>query len=142
MGRPVYPEATELLITADAGGSNGPRIRLWKWELQRLADRTNLSITICHLTPGTSKWNKIERRLFSYISTSRRGQPLVSLAVIISLIASTWTAAGLEVRRELDRRRYPEGQELSEEAMSTIKLRRHKYHGDWNYTIRPRATSV
>ena len=137
MGRPVYPKARELLITADAGGSNGPRIRLWKWELQRLANRSSLSITVCHFPPGTSKWNKIEHRLFSYISTNWRGQPLTSLAVIVSLIASTRTAAGLRVRSEVDTRSYPEAQVVAEEQMSTINLRRHEFHGDWNYTIRP-----
>jgi transposase len=137
MGHPVYPEAHTLLITADAGGSNGPRIRLWKWELQQLADRTGLSVTVCHFPPGTSKWNKIEHRLFSYISTNWRGQPLVSLAVIVSLIASTKTGAGLRVRSELDRNRYPNGREISDEQMSKISLERHRFHGDWNYTIHP-----
>jgi hypothetical protein len=137
MGQPIYPRARELLITADAGGSNGPRVRLWKWELQQLANRTGLSITVCHMPPGTSKWNKIEHRLFSYISTNWRGQPLVSLAVIVSLIASTRTAAGLRVRSELDKGSYPEGQRVSEQLMSTIILERHRFHGDWNYTIRP-----
>jgi hypothetical protein len=137
MGHPVYPHARQLLITADAGGSNGPRVRLWKWELQQLANRTGLSITVCHFPPGTSKWNKIEHRLFSYISTNWRGQPLISLAVIVSLIASTRTAAGLRVRSELDKRRYPEGREVPDELMSMIKLQPHRFHGDWNYTINP-----
>jgi hypothetical protein len=137
MGQPVYPRARQLLVTADAGGSNGPRIRLWKWEIQRLADRIGMSITVCHFPPGTSKWNKIEHRLFSYISTNWRGQPLISLAVIISLIASTRTVEGLRVRAELDNRRYPAGQEIAEELMSLIKLQPHRFHGDWNYTIHP-----
>ena len=137
MGQPVYPGARQLLITADAGGSNGPRVRLWRWEIQRLADRMGISITVCHFPPGTSKWNKIEHRLFSYISTNWRGQPLISLAVIVSLIASTRTVAGLHVRAELDKRRYPPGREIPEELMSKVKLQPHRFHGDWNYTILP-----
>jgi hypothetical protein len=137
MGRTVYPRANELLITADAGGSNGARVRLWKWELQRLADATGKSITVCHLPPGTSKWNKIEHRLFSYISMNWRGRPLMSLATIISLIASTRTKTGLRVRCELDKGRYPKGIEITDEQMATINLERHNFHGDWNYTIRP-----
>ena len=137
MGQPVYPGARRLLVTADAGGSNGPRVRLWKWEVQRLADRMGTSITVCHFPPGTSKWNKVEHRLFSYISTNWRGQPLISLAVIVSLIASTRTVAGLRVRAELDNGSYPAGQEIAEELMSTIKLQPHRFHGDWNYTIHP-----
>jgi hypothetical protein len=140
MGHPVYPQANRLLITADAGGSNGPRVRLWKWEVQQLADRMGMAITVCHFPPGTSKWNKIEHRLFSYISTNWRGQPLISLAVIVSLIASTQTATGLRVRAELDTRRYPEGREVPEEHMATIKLERHRFHGDWNYTVHPHRT--
>src|SRR5208283_867715 len=141
MGQPVYPGARQLLITADAGGSNGPRVRLWSWEIQRLADRTGMSITVCHFPPGTSKWNKIEHRLFSYISTNWRGQPLISLAVIVSLIASTRTVAGLRVRAELDKRRYPPGREIPEQLMSTVKLQPHGFHGDWNYTIQPNRTT-
>jgi len=137
MGQPVYPGARRLLVTADAGGSNGPRVRLWKWEMQQLADRVGMSITVCHFPPGTSKWNKIEHRLFSYISTNWRGQPLISLAVIVSLIASTRTVAGLRVRAELDKRRYPAGREVTRELMSSIKLQPHRFHGDWNYTISP-----
>ena len=138
MGQPVYPRAHTLLITADAGGSNGPRVRLWKWELQQLADRTGLSITVCHFPPGTSKWNKIEHRLFSYITTNWRGQPLVSLAVIVNLIASTRTAAGLRVRSELDKHSYPDRQVVSDEQMSKIDLQPHRFHGDWNYTVNAR----
>ena len=137
MGQPVYPRASRLLITADAGGSNGPRVRLWKWEVQLLANRTGMTVTVCHFPPGTSKWNKIEHRLFSYISKNWRGQPLISLAVIVSLIASTRTAAGLRVRAELDKGRYPDGREVSDEQMVTIKLEPHRFHGDWNYTVRP-----
>ncbi len=137
MGRPRYGRARSLLITADAGGSNGARVRLWKWELQQLANRTRLAITVCHFPPGTSKWNKIEHRLFSYISTNWRGQPLVSLAVIVSLIGATRTAAGLRVRCELDRRAYPKGQAVSDAQMATLNLVPHRFHGDWNYTLHP-----
>lgn len=137
MGRPIYPNTEALLITADAGGSNGSRTRLWKWELQQLANRTGLSMTVCHFPPGTSKWNKIEHRLFSYISTNWRGRPLVSLAVIVNLIASTRTQEGLRVRCELDKGRYPQGQAVSDEQMAQIRLVPHRFHGDWNYTIHP-----
>jgi hypothetical protein len=115
---PRYRRARSLLITADAGGSNGPRVRLWKWQLQRLANRTHLAITVCHLPPGTSKWNKIEHRLFSYISTNWRGQPLVSLAVIVNLIGGTRTTTGLRVRCELDRGAYPKGQDVTDAQMA------------------------
>ena len=137
MGRPAYPRATTLLITADAGGSNGSRLRLWKWELQRFATRTGLSITICHFPPGTSKWNKIEHRLFSHIAMNWRGKPLVSLATIVNLIASTQTASGLRIRSEIDRNTYPKGVKVTEDQMAAIRLRRHRFHGDWNYTIQP-----
>ncbi len=138
MGRPAYPHARSVLITADAGGSNGSRVRLWKWELQQLATRTGLSITVCYFPPGTSKWNKIEHRLFSYISSNWRGQPLTSLAVIVSLIASTRTVTGLRVRSELDPGRYPDGQTVSDQKLLEVNLARHRLHGDWNYTIHPR----
>lgn len=138
MGRSAYRGATSLLITADAGGSNGPRIRLWKWELQRFANRTELSITVCHFPPGTSKWNKIEHRLFSYITINWRGKPLVSLAAIVSLIGSTTTASGLRVRSEIDQGSYPKGTVVSDEQMAKINLEPHTFHGDWNYTIHPR----
>jgi hypothetical protein len=137
MGRPAYPGATSLLITADAGGSNGSRLRLWKWELQRFANRSGLSITVCHLPPGSSKWNKIEHRLFSHIAMNWRGQPLVSLAVIVSLIGSTTTAAGLRVRSEIDKGNYAKGVVLTDEQMAKLNLERHSFHGDWNYTIHP-----
>lgn len=137
MGRPLYRGTEALLITADGGGSNGARTRLWKWELQQLANRTGLSITVCHFPPGTSKWNKIEHRLFSYISTNWRGRPLVSLAVIVNLIASTRTQEGLRVRCELDKGQYPKGQEVSDEQMAQIHLAPHRFHPDWNYTIHP-----
>jgi len=138
MGRPVYSKAKSLLITADGGGSNGARVRLWKKELQELADQTGLTITVCHFPPGTSKWNKIEHRLFSYISANWRGRPLTSLVTIVNLIAATTTATGLRVRAEIDNGRYPKGVEIPDEEMTKLRLRLHRFHGDWNYTIRPR----
>jgi len=137
MGRPSYPRATSLLITADCGGSNGARVRLWKWELQQFADRTGLRLTVCHFPPGTSKWNRIEHRLFSHIAMNWRGKPLVSLAVIVSLIGATTSTAGLWVRSELDKGRYPEGVKVSDEEMAQVLLEPHEFHRDWNYTIRP-----
>jgi hypothetical protein len=137
MGRPVYQDATTLLITADAGGSNGARLRLWKWELQQLANRTGLTITVCHFPPGTSKWNKIEHRLFSHIAMNWRGTPLVDLATIVSLIGSTRSRSGLHVRAEVDRGHYPAGVTVTDAQMATVQLTRHRFHGDWNYTIRP-----
>lgn len=137
MGRPVYQDATTLLITADAGGSNGARLRLWKWELQQLANRTGLTITVCHFPPGTSKWNKIEHRLFSHIAMNWRGTPLVNLATIVSLIGSTRSRSGLHVRAELDRGHYPAGVTVTDAQMATVELTRHRFHGDWNYTVRP-----
>jgi len=137
MGQPAYPRAKSLLITADSGGSTGARLRLWKWELQRLADATGLKITVCHLPPGTSKWNKIEHRLFSFISANWRGRPLTSLVAIVNLIAATTTEAGLRVRAEIDKGQYPEGREIADEEMAQVRLRPHRFHGDWNYTIRP-----
>ena len=139
MGKSAYPDATSLLITADAGGSNGPRVRLWKWELQQLANRTRLTITVCHFPPGTSKWNKIEHRLFSHIAMNWRGTQLISLAVIVSLIAATRSETGLRVRAELDRGRYPGGVEVTDEQMAKVAIAPHRFHGDWNYRIRPAA---
>ena len=142
MGRPSYPNANSLLITADAGGSNGPRVRLWKWELQRFANRTGLRVTVCHLPPGTSKWNKIEHRLFSHIAMNWRGKPLTSLATIVTLIGSTKTDQGLRVRSEIDHRSYGKGVVVTDEQMAKIRLEPHAFHGDWNYTIRStKATS-
>jgi hypothetical protein len=137
MGRPRYRRARSLFITADAGGSNGSRLRLWKWELQQLANRTGLTITTSHFPPGTSKWNTIEHRLFSYISRNWRGQPLVSLAVIVNLIGATRTATGLRVRCELDRGTYPKGRTISDEQLASLRLTPHRFHADWNYTIHP-----
>ena len=137
MGRSAYPGAGSVLITADAGGSNGSRVRLWKWELHKFANRTGLSITVCHFPPGTSKWNKIEHRLFSYIAMNWRGKPLVSLATIVSLIGSTTTTSGLRIRSEIDHGTYPLGVKISDQQLDRIRLERHTFHGDWNYTIRP-----
>jgi transposase len=137
MGRAVYTGANSLLITADAGGSNGPRVRLWKWELQKFANRTGLSVTACHFPPGTSKWNKIEHRLFSYITKNWRGKPLVSVAAIVNLIGSTKTETGLRIRSELDEREYPKGIVVTHEQMEKVNLEPHAFHGDWNYTIHP-----
>ena len=136
MGHPRYPEAKRLLITADGGGSNGHRVRLWKLELSRFADETGLEIQVCHFPPGTSKWNKIEHRLFSFITMNWRGRPLVSHEVIVNLIASTKTRSGLKVHAELDDADYPKGIVVSEEDFTTIKIDRNEFHGDWNYTIR------
>jgi len=138
MGRAAYQQAETLLITADGGGSNGSRLRLWKWELQRFADRTGMTMSVCHFPPGTSKWNKIEHRLFSHIAMNWRGQPLVSLAVIVSLIASTRTTTGLRVRSEIDQGEYPKGVTITAEQMATLNIEPHTFHGDWNYTIHPR----
>ncbi len=142
MGQPQYPQAKRLLISADSGGSNGSRVRLWKWELQQLADETGLAITVCHLPPGTSKWNKIEHRLFAWISQNWRGKPLTSYAVILQLIAATTTEAGLTVQCQLDTTSYPAGRKLSDEEMATLSIQPDAFHGEWNYTILPRATSV
>jgi Rhodopirellula transposase DDE domain len=137
MGQAVYPAATRLLITADGGGSNGSRVRLWKLELQRLADETGLELAVCHLPPGTSKWNKIEHRLFSFISQNWRGKPLISHEVIVSLIAATTTTTGLTVRCQLDTNTYPAGLKVSDKDLAAINLHRDDFHGEWNYSIRP-----
>ncbi len=137
LGRKHYPRATSLLITADSGGSNGARLRLWKWELQKLAQDTGLIISVCHLPPGTSKWNKIEHRLFAFISQTWRGRPLLSHAAIVSLIAATKTKAGLKVRCVLDTRKYPKDLKPTAEQMRVINLKPNAFHGDWNYSIGP-----
>ena len=137
LGSKVYTDAKKLLITADCGGSNGYRVRLWKKELQNFANEENLSITVCHFPPGTSKWNKIEHRLFSFISMSWRGQPLVSYQVLINLICSTKTRTGLNVHAILDENMYPRGVKISDDEMKMINLVRDQFHGEWNYTISP-----
>ena len=139
MGRKAYPEARQLLITADAGGSNGARLRLWKVEVQKFADETGLHITVCHFPPGTSKWNKIEHRLFSFISQNWRGQPLRSHEVVVNLIANTKTEQGLKVRAKLDTNKYPSGVKITNQELAAVSLLPDKFHGEWNYTIRPRS---
>ncbi len=137
MGKELYPEAQKLLITADSGGSNGVRVRLWKKELQALANETQLEISVCHFPPGTSKWNKIEHRLFSYLTQNWRARPLVSYEVIVNLIAGTKTQNGLEVKCALDRKLYARGRKVTNKELSAINLSRDVFHGDWNYSIRP-----
>ena len=136
MGPERYPQARQLLITADGGGSNGHRVRLWKLELSRLAQEAGLDIEVHHFPPGTSKWNKIEHRLFSFITMNWRGRPLISHEVIVSLIASTKTRSGLAVRAELDSAEYPKGQIVCNADFAAIKIERNEFHGDWNYCIR------
>jgi transposase len=137
MGRQAYPDATELLVTADGGGSNSSRSRLWKVELQNLADDTGLNINVCHFPPGTSKWNQIEHRLFSHITQNWRGRPLLSHEVIINLIANTTTTAGLKVQCRLDTNSYPTGIKVSDAELADVQLERSEFHGDWNYRISP-----
>jgi transposase len=140
MGRTRFPEATKLLITADAGGSNGYRVRAWKWHIARLAADTGLEITVCHYPPGTSKWNKIEHRLFSFISMNWRGRPLTTIRTIVELIAATTTETGLTVQAAYDPNWYPTGQKITDAEMRQLPLHPHEWHGDWNYTITPPAT--
>jgi len=139
MGKKAYPRATSLLITADSGGSNGARVRLWKFDLQRLANKTGLAIHVCHFPPGTSKWNKIEHRLFSFITQNWRGKPLRTRAAIVNMIASTRTRTGLKVRCVLDTHHYPKAVKVSDAQMQQLRLSPHDFHGDWNYTIAPSA---
>jgi len=137
MGRSLYRGRKRLLITADAGGSNGPKLRLWKVELQKLANELGMEISVCHFPPGTSKWNKIEHRLFSFISMNWRGKPLVSYQVIVSLIAATTTEKGLRVRAALDRSTYPAGAKVAADELAKVNLKTARFHGDWNYTLIP-----
>lgn len=142
MGQPRYPQATRatrLLVTADCGGSNGNRVRLWKVALQRLANETNLTIQVCHLPPGTSKWNKIEHRMFCHSTQNWRGKPLESLAVIVQLIAHTTTAGGLKIQTEIDASSYPKGQKISDQELDAVQLTPDAFHGEWNYRISPKA---
>jgi hypothetical protein len=139
MGRARHPRATRLLVTADCGGSNGARVRLWKRELQALANELAIAITVCHLPPGTSKWNKIEHRLFLFITQNWRGRPLVSYQAIVQLIAATTTETGLKVRCEIDPNAYPPGVKVADAEMAAINIRRHEFHSDWNYTIDPQS---
>ena len=137
MGQRTYPEATELLITADGGGSNSSRSRLWKLELQELADKTGLRITVVHFPPGTSKWNKIEHRMFSHITQNWRGRPLESLETIVSLIGSTTTTTGLRIKAAANHRTYAVGKKVSDAELAGVNLTRHDFHGEWNYSITP-----
>ncbi len=139
MGRRRFPRARRLLITADGGGSNGPRSRLWKWALQRLADDLGVALVVCHFPPGTSKWNKIEHRLFSFISHNWRGIPLISHQAIVNLIAATTTRTGLRVKAALDTRRYDTAVQVPDDVFARLKIAPHTFHGDWNYTVTPRT---
>jgi hypothetical protein len=138
LGRKAYPKAKRILICADAGGSNGNRSRAWKAHLQQLSDQLKLPITVCHYPPGTSKWNKIEHRLFSFVSMNWKGQPLVSYEAVVNLIGGTTTKSGLTVKAALDRNTYETGQKIDDQTMKGLSLKPHKFHGDWNYTMQPR----
>lgn len=138
LGRRRHRQATRLLITADSGGSNSSRSRLWKVELQKLSDETGLEIEICHFPPGTSKWNKIEHRLFCHITRNWRGQPLETYEIVVNLIGSTTTTSGLKVHAELDPSKYEKGRKVSNEEFATVNLKPSRFHGEWNYVIRPR----
>jgi len=141
-GKRLYPNAQKLLITADAGGSNGWRLRLWKVELQKFADQSGLIVSVCHFPPATSKWNKIEHRLFSFISSNWRGEPLRDYETIVNLIAETTTAKGLTVTCRLDRRKYPTGRKVTAAEMEQVNIYPGKFHGEWNYVIKPRRTRL
>jgi len=141
MGAKRYPAATQLLITADGGGSNASRSRLWKVALRSLAQRLKMPIQVCHFPPGTSKWNKIEHRMFCHITQNWRGRPLVSHEVIVTLIANTTTRAGLKIRAELDTSQYPTGTKVSDQELASVNLKRHAFHGEWNYTLSPHRRS-
>ena len=142
VGEQRYPNARELFITADAGGSNGYRAHVWKHQLQRLADKLDLTIHVSHFPPGTSKWNKVEHRLFSFISINWRGRPLRSYETVINLISNTTNRGGLVVRARLDRRRYPIGKKVSKKELQALNIERDEFHGDWNYVIRPREQKL
>lgn len=142
VGQKHYLKASKISITADAGGSNGSRLRLWKWELQKMADETGLPIAVSHFPPGTSKWNKVEHRLFSFISQNWRGEPLQTYETVVNLIASTKTRTGLTVKCRLDKRSYQTGRVITDDQMETINVDRNKFHGDWNYTISPRHATL
>ena len=139
MGRARYPQASELLITADGGGSNSSRCRLWKVALQELADATGLTLHVSHFPPGTSKWNKIEHRLFCHVTQNWRGKPLVSHELIVKLIGSTTTNAGLKVKAALDTDRYESGIKVSDRELNAVRIKRDDFHGEWNYSISPNA---
>jgi hypothetical protein len=141
MGQPLYPQARRLLITADCGGSNGYRVRLWRFALQQLADELAMTIQVCHLPPGTSKWNKIEHRMFCHITQNWRGRPLLTREVVVNLIGQTTTAKGLRIQAELDETTYPAGRKVSDEALAALALERDAFHGEWNYRLLPRNPS-
>ncbi len=138
IGKQLYPKATKLLITADSGGSNASRSRLWKFKLQEFANKTSLSVSVCHFPPGTSKWNKIEHRMFSFISKNWRGRPLVDHATVVNLIGSTKTKKGLKIHCQLDTNSYPKGIKISDKQLSQLNIERDSFHGDWNYTVHPK----
>jgi hypothetical protein len=139
MGKAVNPKAGQLLITADCGGSNGYRVRLWRRELQKLADEQQLCIQVCHFPPGTSKWNKIEHRMFCHITQNWRGRPLLSREVVVNLIGNTTTAAGLRIHAELDENTYEAGIKVSDQELAELAIDRDEFHGEWNYKIKPRS---
>ena len=141
MGSIAYPKARKLLITADGGGSNGSRVRLWKLELQRFATESGLQISVCHFPPGTSKWNKIEHRLFSFISMNWRGKPLVSHEIMVNLISATTNKTGLKVKADIDDSSYPSGRKVSKNQMADIHIKQNPFHGEWNYQINPKKVS-
>ena len=137
MGKKEYPKATKLMITADCGGSNGSRVRLWKWELQKLANEFDIDIYVCHFPPGTSKWNKIEHKMFSYITQNWRGVPLISQETVVQLIGNTKTNKGLEIQAQIDYREYLKGKTVDDKDFSRIAINRNAFRGEWNYTISP-----
>ena len=138
MGQPLYSNARRLLITADCGGSNGYRVRLWKVQLQKLADELGIAIQVCHFPPGTSKWNKIEHRMFCHITNNWRGRPLISREVVVNLIGSTTTKSGLHVRSQLDENNYEAGIKISDQELAELAIERDSFHGEWNYRMIPR----
>jgi DDE family transposase len=142
MGRPLYPKAKRLLITADCGGSNGYRVRLWRLQLQRLANDVGLTVQVCHFPPGTSKWNKIEHRMFCHITNNWRGRPLLTRQIVVQLIGSVTTEQGLRVRAELDENVYDAGIKVTDEELAAVAIERDDFHGEWNYRIRPRTRST
>lgn len=140
-GLPRYPQAKHLLVTADCGGSNGYRVRLWKVALQALADEAGLTVSVCHFPPGTSKWNKIEHRMFCHISLNWRGKPLTSHEVVVNLIGNTTTREGLSIHAELDTNKYPKGKKISDHEVKNINIKRARFHGEWNYKIAPKRST-
>jgi hypothetical protein len=139
MGQPLYPRARRLLITADGGGSNGYRVRLWRVQLQKLADEMQMTIQVCHFPPGTSKWNKIEHRMFCHITQNWRGRPLVSREVVVNLIGNTTTAEGLRIQAQIDDNTYAAGIKVSDQELAALAIERDEFHGEWNYRLKPRS---